>query len=68
MDEMDRKILAVVQNDSSLSVADMAEKVGLSHTPFWRRLKRLEKDGVIKGGFRSSTSTSWGSISRSLPY
>ena len=48
MDEMDRKILAVVQDDSSLSVADMAEKVGLSHTPFWRRLKRLEKDGVIK--------------------
>jgi Lrp/AsnC family transcriptional regulator len=27
----------------------MAEKVGLSHTPFWRRLKRLEKDGVIQG-------------------
>lgn len=48
MDEMDRKILSVLQTDSSLSVADMAEKVGLSHTPFWRRLKRLEKDGVIR--------------------
>ncbi|GGA38812.1 Lrp/AsnC family transcriptional regulator [Pelagibacterium lentulum] len=48
MDEMDRRILSVVQRDSSLSVADMAEKVGLSHTPFWRRLKRLEKEGVIK--------------------
>lgn len=48
MDEMDRRILSVVQKDSSLSVADMAEKVGLSHTPFWRRLKRLEKEGVIK--------------------
>ena len=48
MDDMDRKILSVVQSDSSLSVADMAERVGLSHTPFWRRLKRLEKDGVIK--------------------
>lgn len=47
MDDMDRKILAVLQSDSSLSVAEMAEKVGLSHTPFWRRLKRLEKDGVI---------------------
>lgn len=47
MDDMDRKILAVLQTDSSLSVAEMAEKVGLSHTPFWRRLKRLEKDGVI---------------------
>lgn len=48
MDDMDRKILAVVQADSSLSVADMAEKVGLSHTPFWRRLKKLESEGVIR--------------------
>ncbi|WMT92504.1 Lrp/AsnC family transcriptional regulator [Pelagibacterium sp. H642] len=45
---MDRKILSVLQSDSSQSVAEMAEKVGLSHTPFWRRLKRLEKDGVIR--------------------
>ncbi|WP_332714936.1 Lrp/AsnC family transcriptional regulator [Pelagibacterium mangrovi] len=49
MDDMDRKILSVLQSDSSQSVAEMAEKVGLSHTPFWRRLKRLEKDGVIQG-------------------
>lgn len=48
MDDMDRKILAVIQSDSSMSVAEMADKVGLSHTPFWRRLKRLEKDGVIR--------------------
>lgn len=48
MDDMDRKILSVLQADSSQSVAEMAEKVGLSHTPFWRRLKRLEKDGVIR--------------------
>lgn len=48
MDDMDRKILSVLQSDSSQSVAEMAEKVGLSHTPFWRRLKRLEKDGVIR--------------------
>ncbi len=49
MDDMDRKILSVLQSDSGQSVAEMAEKVGLSHTPFWRRLKRLEKDGVIQG-------------------
>ena len=48
MDDMDRKILSVLQSDSSQSVAEMAEKVGLSHTPFWRRLKRLEKAGVIR--------------------
>src|SRR5690606_11796123 len=48
MDDMDRKILSVLQSDSSQSVAEMAEKVGLSHTPFWRRLKGLEKDGVIR--------------------
>lgn len=48
MDDMDRKILAVIQADSSLSVAEMAEKVGLSHTPFWRRLKKLENEGVVR--------------------
>ncbi|WP_404406765.1 Lrp/AsnC family transcriptional regulator [Pelagibacterium halotolerans] len=45
---MDRKILRVVQSDSSISIADMADRVGLSHTPFWRRLKKLEADGVIR--------------------
>ncbi len=47
MDAIDRKILAVVQEDASLSVADIGQRVGLSSTPCWKRLQRLEADGVI---------------------
>ena len=47
MDAIDRKILAVVQQDAALSVADIGQKVGLSSTPCWKRLQRLEADGVI---------------------
>jgi Lrp/AsnC family transcriptional regulator len=49
MDAIDRKILAEVQNDSSLSVAEIGQRVGLSSTPCWKRLQRLEADGVITG-------------------
>ncbi|HEX5509133.1 MAG TPA: Lrp/AsnC family transcriptional regulator [Pseudolabrys sp.] len=47
MDTIDRKILAVVQQDASLSVAEIGQRVGLSSTPCWKRLQRLEADGVI---------------------
>jgi Lrp/AsnC family transcriptional regulator, cysteine-sensing transcriptional activator len=47
MDTVDRKILAVVQQDASLSVAEIGQRVGLSSTPCWKRLQRLEADGVI---------------------
>jgi Lrp/AsnC family transcriptional regulator len=47
MDTIDRKILAVVQEDASLSVAEIGQRVGLSSTPCWKRLQRLEADGVI---------------------
>src|SRR5215510_11290910 len=47
MDAIDRKILAVVQEDASLSVAEIGQRVGLSSTPCWKRLQRLESDGVI---------------------
>jgi Lrp/AsnC family transcriptional regulator, cysteine-sensing transcriptional activator len=49
MDAIDRKILAVVQQDASLSVAEVGQRVGLSSTPCWKRLQRLEADGVITG-------------------
>jgi Lrp/AsnC family transcriptional regulator len=48
MDAIDRKILAVVQEDASLSVAEIGQRVGLSSTPCWKRLQRLEADGVIQ--------------------
>ncbi len=47
MDAIDRKILTEVQNDSSLSVAEIGSRVGLSSTPCWKRIQRLEADGVI---------------------
>ena len=48
MDAIDKKILSCLQRDSSLSVADIAEQVGLSATPCWRRIQKLEKTGVIR--------------------
>src|SRR6478735_1334948 len=47
MDTIDRKILAVVQEDASLSVAEIGSRVGLSSTPCWKRIQRLEAEGVI---------------------
>jgi len=48
MDAIDRKILAVLQEDASLSVAEIGNRVGLSSTPCWKRIQRLESDGVIQ--------------------
>ncbi|HBH90052.1 MAG TPA: AsnC family transcriptional regulator, partial [Hyphomonadaceae bacterium] len=48
LDQIDKNILELVQNDASLSVADIAEKVGLSSSPCWRRIKRMEEQGVIQ--------------------
>ncbi|TAH66425.1 MAG: Lrp/AsnC family transcriptional regulator [Rhodopseudomonas palustris] len=47
LDAIDRKILTVLQNDASLSVAEIGDRVGLSSTPCWKRIQRLEADGVI---------------------
>jgi len=47
MDAIDRKILAVIQEDASLSVAEIGNRVGLSSTPCWKRIQRLEADGMI---------------------
>lgn len=49
MDSLDRKILEQLQRDAGLSVAEIARRVGLSTTPCWRRIQRLEGDGVIRG-------------------
>ena len=47
MDEIDRKLLAILQQDATLSIAQMADKVGLSATPCWKRVQKLEAAGVI---------------------
>ena len=48
MDLTDRKILSLLQGDASLSVAEIGSRVGLSSTPCWKRIQRLEADGVIQ--------------------
>jgi Lrp/AsnC family transcriptional regulator len=48
LDSMDIKILAILQQDSTLPVAEIGKKVGLSTTPCWRRIQKLEQDGVIE--------------------
>ena len=48
MDRLDKKILYWLQRDAGLSLAELADKVGLSTTPCWRRVQQLEKAGVIE--------------------
>lgn len=49
LDSIDTRILDILQQDASLSIADIAERVGLSSSPCWRRIERLKKVGVITG-------------------
>lgn len=49
LDAIDRRILERLQGEGRLSNAELAEKVGLSPSPCWRRVKALEEAGVIKG-------------------
>jgi Lrp/AsnC family transcriptional regulator len=48
MDATDRKILDLLQHDATLSIAEIGTRVGLSQTPCWKRIQRLEADGVIE--------------------
>jgi len=47
LDAIDRKILAVLQEDASLSVAQIGDSVGLSSTPCWKRIQRMEAEKII---------------------
>lgn len=49
MDDTDRRILSVLQQDASLSIAEVASRSGLSTTPAWKRIQKLEAEGIIKG-------------------
>ena len=48
LDEMDIKILRLLQEDCTRPVADIGKEVGLSTTPCWRRVQKLEESGVIQ--------------------
>ncbi|MEM7302216.1 MAG: Lrp/AsnC family transcriptional regulator [Pseudomonadota bacterium] len=47
MDRIDRSILELLQNDCTMPVAEIARRVGLSTTPCWRRIQKLEEEDVI---------------------
>jgi Lrp/AsnC family transcriptional regulator len=47
LDRVDREILRLLSLDASMSLADIAEKVGLTATPCWKRIRRMEQDGII---------------------
>jgi Lrp/AsnC family transcriptional regulator len=47
VDRLDRKILQILQEDATVPVAEIGRRVGLSTTPCWRRIQKLEEDGVI---------------------
>jgi Lrp/AsnC family leucine-responsive transcriptional regulator len=49
LDQADRRILRELQKDGRISIADLAERVGLTATPCWRRVRELEARGVIRG-------------------
>lgn len=48
LDRYDYAILDALQRDGTLSVAQLSEQIGLSATPCWKRLRRLEEEGVIE--------------------
>ena len=48
MDKLDKKILELLQKNGGLTAAELADRIGLSKAPCWRRIKRLEEEGVIK--------------------
>lgn len=49
LDDFDRRILKEMQNNPDLPVTELASRIGLSHTPCWRRIRRMEEAGVIAG-------------------
>jgi len=48
MDDFDRKILKELQEDAGLTIAEVARRVGLSASPCWKRVQRLEQEGIIE--------------------
>ena len=49
LDRLDRKILKILQEDCTVPVAEIGRRIGLSTTPCWRRIQKMEEDGVITG-------------------
>ena len=48
IDRLDKKILSILQEDCTIPVAEIGRRVGLSTTPCWRRIQKMEEEGVIR--------------------
>ena len=59
LDAVDRRILALLQEDATVPIAEIAERVGLSQTPCWKRIKRLEREGVIERRVTAHHTAEW---------
>ena len=64
MDEIDRSLLETLQENATLSIAQMAERVGLSPTPCWKRIQKLEAAGSLCAGLRWSIRSVSASVFR----
>jgi len=49
LDDIDLKILQILQSEPEINIHDVGERVGLSHTPCWRRIKKMQEAGLLKG-------------------
>tara|TARA_B100000927_G_C16175807_1_gene353331 strand:+ start:67 stop:528 length:462 start_codon:yes stop_codon:yes gene_type:complete len=47
MDEIDNKILKILQDNSNISLSNLSKRIGISKTPCWNRIRRLEEEGII---------------------
>ena len=59
LDLIDRKILTELQRDATLPIATLADKVGLSQTPCWKRVQKLEAAGIITNRVVWSIHAKW---------
>ncbi|MEH7827864.1 Lrp/AsnC family transcriptional regulator [Gemmobacter denitrificans] len=49
MDDFDRRILRVIQTEPDLTIRDIADRIGLSHSPCWKRIQALQARGILRG-------------------
>ena len=48
MDDVDKKILSIIQKDATTPLSELSKKVGISKTPSWNRIRKMEEEGIIK--------------------
>ena len=48
MDDVDKKILSIIQKDATIPLSELSKKVGISKTPSWNRIRKMEEEGTIE--------------------